>query len=148
MKEINKTIKENINDLGGYGQGMDDREKKAINNNKSISIDFINKKRNNYSKNKKLKNPGITKFNLHSYFIYDMSKPSDYILNIENKNNIKLNEKEYEKLKEEINIINNLYNKNEKEKYVLIQESEINSINNFFDVDTNELKEVVWAKNF
>ena len=30
-----------------------------------------------------------------------MSKPSDFILHIENKNTVKLNPKEYEKLKDE-----------------------------------------------
>lgn len=148
MNEIKKITDESNNDQPKDDSKIDNRQAKTDYNNNSHSLDFLNKKKNNSLNQKKLKYPGITKFNLFSYFIYDMSKPSDYILNLNNKNTVKLNEKESEKLKEEINQINNFFNNDEIEKYVSIPKNEINSINKFFNVNTNELEEVIWTKNF
>jgi transposase len=97
---------------------------------------------------KKVKNPGITKFNLSSYFIYDMSRPSEYILSIKNKNTIKLNEKEHDKLVNEINRINNFFDKDEIGTILSLTLDEINCINKYFKVITKEKDEVDWAKNF
>lgn len=148
MNENKKMTDESIIDQPKDDSKIDNREAKTNYNNNSHSLDFLNKKKNNSLNQKKLKNPGITKFNLFSYFIYDMSKPLDYILNINNKNTVKLNEKEYEKLEEEINQINNFFNNDEIEKYVSIPINEIISINKFFNLNANELEEVIWVKNF
>ncbi len=73
-----KTIKKN--------PSLDKSSKDNIKNDK---FEFKNNKKRITRKN--IKNPGITHFNIDPNFIYDLGNPKEFILSIENKNIVKLN---------------------------------------------------------
>ena len=123
----------------------------------NTQIDFKANKKDNKLISKKIKRPhskikkeypGITYFNLDSHFIYDLSKPKDLILAINNKNTIKLNKKEVKRIQDEITIIYNLSNIKIDENYISIKYDEYNSINEYFHIDENQDSITKWVNNY
>jgi len=73
------------------------------NKSKKDSKIKLGKKRKAVIKKQKISNPAITRFNIDSFFIYDMSKKDELLLSFNEKNNIKLNEREFALINEKIN---------------------------------------------
>lgn len=73
------------------------------NKSKKDSKIKLGKKRKAVIKKQKISNPAITRFNIDSFFIYDMSKKDKLLLSFNEKNNIKLNEREFALINEKIN---------------------------------------------
>jgi len=96
---------------------------------KLIQIGNLEKK-----KKSKFKNPGITRFNINSHFIFDLSKSEDFISQIEDKNTIKLSSEESKILLNEIGYINELINKKENTIFISLQIQDIKYINDYFDI--------------
>lgn len=124
------------------------------NNQNSISSDVLNNNSNNLNKKiqksiKKplIKNPGITHFNIDSHFIYDLSKPINFITTNENKNLMKLNESEFGILENEINKIEAKFIKEFNFNEIDLPEENVISINKYFKVNSPENEIVTWVKN-
>ena len=95
----------------------------------------------------KKKYPGITHFNLDSHFIYDLSNSKDFLRTTNDKNNMKLNANELNKLKDEISNISKLFDINKEKKAIDISLDDLYSINDYFYFDKEENSIVVWFKN-
>lgn len=118
------------------------KEIKSENENKK----FISSKRQRIVIKRKIKNPRITSFNLNSHFIYDLSKSKSFINNINNKNTMKLKPKEKNFLIDEIKNIEEIYEINEKDKYIDIGLKDLQSINEFFSINSKKDELIEWVE--
>lgn len=129
--------------------------KKTIKNNHSLyksSKDNIKNDEFEFQNNKKritkkeIKNPGITHFNIDSNFIYDLGNPKDFILSIENKNIVKLNNNELYFLKAKINEMKKNFLDSKNDDYINISIDELNLFNNNLGLEETENEDVKWVK--
>ena len=129
--------------------------KKTIKNNHSLyksSKDNIKNDEFEFQNNKKritkkeIKNPGITHFNIDSNFIYDLGNPKDFILSIENKNIVKLNNNELYFLKAKINEMKKNFLDSKNDDYINISIDELNLFNNNLGLEDTENEDVKWVK--
>ena len=112
---------------------------KIIANNK-----FIAKKRKKSTIYKKFKNPGISHFNINSFFIYDLGKIQSIIYSIKDKNNMKMSDKDINSLSEEINKYSANIQLNKNEYDIKISEEDYYSINDYFSCQQNDNDLVSW----
>lgn len=115
---------------------------------KSTNKRFIGKKYNMHNLSLYSNYPGITHFNSNSFFIYDLGNIKDFLIDIKNKNTVKLNSKELSLIKEEIDSISNDVDIANNENFVNISLDEINKINEYFQIDITNNKIINWVNEF
>lgn len=119
-------------------------ENKTKTKNKKI----LNKKLKKPNKIIKVKNPGITHFNLSSHFFYDLSDTKTYLNLIGDKNSMKLNKKELSVLEGKIKTISNEINEDSNNKIIELSLNDLNNINNYFNFDYIEEPIVTWLREY
>lgn len=119
-------------------------ENKAKIKNKKL----LNKKFEKPKKIIKLKNPGITHFNLSSNFFYELSDIKIYLNLIEDKNSMKLNKKELSVLEGNIKSIFDKVNEDSNNKIIELSLNELNNFNNYFNFNYIEDSIVTWLREY
>lgn len=108
-----------------------------------------NKKRKRIIKNRIINdNPRITSITLQSHFVYDIDTFENYFNSVKNKNLLKLNDEEYEFLKERINGINILKNDILNSSYISISKTIFDKISSYENSISEKDELSTYIKNF
>lgn len=141
-KNFNNNQNSDLNDKIKKDNDSNDLSiKKNIEFNNSVIIN--NRKK---LKKKTIKNPGITHFNLYSKFIYDLGNSKEFILSIDNKNTVKLNNNEIFFLNNEINKMKNNFSEAKNDDYINIPINDLELLNNNFELNETETDDIKWVK--
>ena len=118
----------------------------SLNNNRPNNTSNNDSDKNIKLLKPKIKNPKINYFNINSHFIYDLSKPKQFILEYPNKNLMKLSDSERDILLKQINEINLSFETYDTTNQILITEATAISINKFFKRKVRETEIISWIK--
>ena len=124
--------------------GIDSKNNKKNKSNKK----FIGKKIKLTNCNLYSNFPGITHFNENSFFIYDLGNIKDFLSIIDNKNTVKLNTKEFNIIKKEIDVISDDIGVLNEKNCVDIPFENINKINEYFNIDKTTNHIIIWISDY
>ena len=106
--------------------------KKKSNGKKILKKRIIFK--NKLSFKKKSVNPSITRFNINSYFFYDIDEINKYLSTVSNKNFIKVNNKELDYLNQKIQDLDLLKECENSSKFISIKKNVLEKIRSFIKI--------------
>lgn len=141
QKSENNSIKDRMandnSNLTNYINIINESENEVHN----LKNKYLTKKTTKRTENKEKKIFNISHINIDSFFIFDLKNPYKYFNKIIDKNTIKLNEKEYQILKETIYNFQKSIQQNECDKKLIELDEETSSaINHFFKFERKKSK--------